>query len=562
MTESANTTTILAMETGDDNGNGDNASKDDQSRYDAIEEELRNLSDWHRMRERCGLEEDESGCTVKKKPGRTRTLKPKHLEDFSDDDYREAFCKGKEQRNNNTTNDSESFRRFRIFNQFARSVCHTNAIARKEIFEAWAMALYVHETFLSTGAMARRRRKVPIKRFADLVCSHGLLSWALLLLASSDEEPEADTKQQTQHRSMTAVCVDIAMPKSSETAAGIFFKEFPQFGDNASSSESSSESSSSLPQQTKDPRWDYVEGPVENLVPHESTLLVGIHACGRLSDIVIAQAISSNAPLALIPCCHSKKILTPEQKNSFKIYAASQCVPITTTTTHSNAPASYSIVDTLADFMDSIRIQRLINAGYDVREVWIPKEFTLKNRIILAIPPLHPTAAASEASAQLPGCKRRNNNWGVQYFPIPLEDSPKARAEIRSIAGRAPAIERYVEAHPPPAIAVSVWLPNPDGATKQDPVTTGKEKEANDEFTAEALQMIIDQTNPHPDLDSRVKVVDATHKFYRSIKDGRISKTLKVHYLDCRNNKAKAKKLHKTLKEVTIPMHFPTITVA
>ena len=109
---------------------------------------------------------------------------------------------------------------------------------------------------------------------------------------------------------------------------------------------------------------------------------------------------------------------------------------------------------------------------------------------------------------------------------------------------------------------MSVWLPNPDGATKQDPVTTGKEKEANDEFTAEALQMIIDQTNPHPDLDSRVKVVDATHKFYRSIKDGRISKTLNVHYLDCRNNKAKAKKLHKTLKEVTIPMHFPTITVA
>ncbi len=535
-----------------DNDTRDTSSEEDQSRYDAIEAELRNLSDWHRMSERCGVKDTDSGCSIKKKPGRTRTLKPMHLEDFSDDDYSEAFRKGNHEQKDDHSQ-SESFRRFRIFNQFARSVCYMSAIKRKEIFEAWAMALYVHETFLSTKAMARRRRKIPIKRFAELVCSHGLLSWALLLLVSADEEEEeeegeANNTQDPQQRSMTAVCVDIAMPKSSETAAGIFFEKFPQFVENTPE------------QQFKDARWDYVEGPVENLVPHESTLLVGIHACGRLSDTIVAQAITSNAPLALVPCCHSKKILTPEQKKDFAIYAASQCVPATKANLP-NAPATYSIADTLADFQDSIRIQRLVNAGYDVREVWIPQEFTLKNRIILAIPPTTATEAADEVSNTLKTPKR-SNKWGIPYFPIPLEDAPKARAVIRSISGRGPAVERYNSAHPPPAISISVWIPNPTDEI-QDRTGEEKQEHCGEEFTVESLQRVLDENPLEGDSAGTqgVKVVNATHKYYRNPEDGRIAKTFRVHYLDCRNNKTKAHKLHKTLKEITIPMHFPSVTV-
>jgi hypothetical protein len=597
MEEATNQDTTAAIEKHD----GDDAECSDEnirSRYDAIHDELRLLSDWHRMTERAGgFEEDGNGGTVNKRgSGRTRTLKSKHLEDFSDDDFDAAFCEGQVQHKHNNLETMEAFRRrFQLFNKFARSVCHINAIARKEIFEAWAMALYVHETFLSTESwhqIGRKRR--PIKRFADLACSHGLLSWAMLLLASSeeeneckqqldqqqDQEPLSEPTQQQQlqqpQRLMTAVCIDIAMAKSSETAAGIFFKVYPQFCDDGSSS---SESSSS-PQRKGHLRWDYVEGPVENIVPHESTLLVGIHACGRLSDTVINLAICSNAPLALVPCCHSKKILTPEQAEGFAALMAS--APASNKT--SNAPIpSYS----LADFTDLIRKQRLIDAGYDVREIWIPEEFTPKNRILLAVPPPC-MLEKSAALATLP--KAFKKPWGMPYFPIPLEDAPEARASVRSVAGRASSDKRKIDAIPPPAICVNVWLPKENAAVEEeikrdhgsvdddddDDSAAARTKSSNTVntggFTVEALQKILDDqtindgngsgtTNAGGTTSPTVRVEDAERKPYYHPTNGRRRKTFRVHYLDCRNDKVKAKARHETLLEVTIPLHFPNVTI-
>ena len=57
-----------------------------------------------------------------------------------------------------------------LFYHFARTVCKANAIPRKELFETWTMAIHVYDKFPET------------RRVADLTCSHGLLSWALLLL--------------------------------------------------------------------------------------------------------------------------------------------------------------------------------------------------------------------------------------------------------------------------------------------------------------------------------------------------------------------------------------------
>ena len=347
---------------------------------------------------------------------------------------------------------------------------------------------------------------------------------------------------------MSVVCVDIAMPPSSEKAAGVFFHDYPQLNNKPDDQQLSPES-----------RWDYVEGPVENIVPHESTLLVGIHACGRLSDTIIAQAISANAPLALVPCCHSKKILTPEQKKNFKLYRADRCVPV-------SGVVSQSTADTLADFMDGLRTQRLVDAGYDVKQVFIPQEFSLKNRVLLAIPPPSPTKAASQAHALL-NSKRPKKNWGIAYFPIPLEDSPQARATVRSIAGRAPAVERFHRAHPPPALGFNVWLPSESTTGGEEQQAAGKT--TTNSFTVEALQNVMDQlrseSTPESTKDNPsgplVKVEDVTRKIHHNPEDGRLSKTFKIHYLECRNNKERARKFHKTLKEVTIPTHFPTVTV-
>ncbi len=546
---------------------------DHQTRYDAIDTELRCLSDFHRMRQRGGFEEDEAG-TIHKTAGRTRILKLHHLEDFLDEDYENVFGRTQQQQQQQQQQqhkDSKSVRNFRIFNQFARSVCRIKAIPRKEIFEAWAMALYVHETFLSNRAMMIQTNLdvLPVKRFADLVCSHGLLSWALLLLSSAEEQEEQMTAQPptttktptSEKRFVTAVCVDIAMPPSSEKAAGIFFHDYPQLGGGGGGGSTSSESNHTPQYEpTQTSRWDYVEGPVENLVPHETTLLVGIHACGKLSDTIIAQAISANAPLALVPCCHSKKILTLDQTQNFKLYMADHCVPI------SSGVASHSMADTLADFTDGLRTQRLLDAGYDVRQVFIPKEFSLKNRVLLAIPPSSPTTEAPKARAALWNSKNPKRNWGIEYFPIPLEDSPKARATVRSIAGRAPSVERFHKAHPPPALGVNFWLSS-ESTSSTSTITDGDELQTTRTiFTVEALQNVMDRLRSESETRDHlpgplIKVEDATKKLYHNPEDGRLSKTFRIHYLECRNNKEKAKKLHKTLKEVTIPTYFPTVTV-
>ena len=646
----------------DGTGGGESYGDRSRSRYDTIRTELRFLSDLHRMRERGGFgaaaaggEEENNnnsgnsttGGTARRGPGRTRTLKPRHLNDFSDEDY-PAYTKGDRERYPGDATDA-TYRRFRIFNRFARSTCHAKAIPRKEIFEAWAMALYVHETFLSHRALSlslppaaaaaassssasgssapgrnqrqRRRRRSPIKRFADLACSHGLLSWALLLLASSEEEEEKSERQPGEQQQqchegkgsgttpprkklMSAVCIDIAMPKSSETLSKIFFAEYPQFRDDGSAagtrtSTSTDAGAQSTPTQSgtqkqqqqqhqQNPRWDYVEGPVENLVAHESTLLMGIHACGRLSDTIIDKAIDSNAPLALVPCCHSKKILTASQAEGFAALLASSS---SSSSSSSNCKATAAAQQqqqqqqqqppipsyTLADFMDSIRKQRLVEAGYAVEEIWIPEEFTPKNRILLAVPP----AVPSDGPHPSPFSGAKKKPFGIPYFAIPLEDAPPARAALRSVAGRASANRRKDAANPPPAICVSVWLPTSSSSSSGGgggASAGGKndEENKNDDvnngavFSVEALQKVLEATTtatvsgggrrspPGP----TVRVVEAEHKPYVDPNDSsRRSKTVRVHYLDCRNNKAEARKRHKMLKEVLIPRHFPAYTI-
>jgi hypothetical protein len=314
------------------------------------------------------------------------------------------------------------------------------------------------------------------------------------------------------------------MPKSSETAAKIFFEDYPQFLSCDDGSSSSSSSSPFSPTTQQSPCWEYVEGPVEGIVPDASTLLVGIHACGRLSDTIIDLAIQSRAPLALVPCCHSKKILTLSQATKFASIIADSKAPI----------PSYS----LADFMDAYRTQRLIDAGYTVREVTIPEEFTPKNRILLASPPTeskgHPIAKKPKRS--------HKKSWGIPHFDIPLANTPTARAVVRSISGREAANRRKDAAHPPPAICVSIWLPTT--------ITN------DNYFTVEALQTVMESN-----ASSKVRVENTEHKPFHNPTDGRLSKTFRIHYLDCKNNKAKAREYHRTLREVTIPQYFPNVVL-
>ena len=64
-----------------------------------------------------------------------------------------------------------------VFDRFAKVVCHTGVMPKKELFETWAAALYIDHHF------------VKHRRIADIAAGHGLLAWSLLLL---DEERRKD----------------------------------------------------------------------------------------------------------------------------------------------------------------------------------------------------------------------------------------------------------------------------------------------------------------------------------------------------------------------------------
>jgi hypothetical protein len=262
------------------------------------------------------------------------------------------------------------------------------------------VALYVHHQFPKA------------KRIADLACSHGLLSWALLLLAANSHD---NTSLQR-----SVVCVDLKMPKSAERIATVVLQKWPQFQDH----------------------WDYVEGPLEQVEPDASTLLVGIHACGTLSDKIVHLAIQGNAPLALVPCCHSKKCLTFDPS----LLSA-----------HSTTGATTDC--TLTDFLDFHRKQRLEQAGYQVVEATIPPVITPKNRMFLAtLPPLPPSSSTVHGSVHSLSLFRPKNSWtNMPSFSIPVADTMKSRAIIRSLAGRAASIQRRQD--PPVSLCISLYLP-------------------------------------------------------------------------------------------------------
>jgi hypothetical protein len=102
-------------------------------------------------------------------------------------------------------------------------------------------------------------------------------AWALLLL----------------NEQRSAICIDKRMPPSADKVAHAMTNHWPHLAS----------------------RWDYVASTLDAIEPCSSTLLCGIHACGTLSDRIISLAIQANAPLVVIPCCHTKRALTrTEQK--------------------------------------------------------------------------------------------------------------------------------------------------------------------------------------------------------------------------------------------------------
>ena len=196
-----------------------------------------------------------------------------------------------------------------LFARVARAVCGAESLPRKELFESWEVA-------------RRVRRRVRGRRVVELAAGHALVAHLLLLL--DDTSP-------------AAVAVDARAVPSAAAVGEALVARWPRLGGR-------------------------VERRVEDLAATPlaaADLVVSVHACGALSDLVIERAIAARAAVAVLPCCHDDETCDAGSLLGF-------------------LPLPLAI--------DATRVARLRAAGYDVLTQTIPEEITPHNRLIVGTP--------------------------------------------------------------------------------------------------------------------------------------------------------------------------------
>jgi hypothetical protein len=91
----------------------------------------------------------------------------------------------------------------------------------------------------------------------------------------------------------------------------------------------------------------------------DSDLVVSVHACGSLTDAVLARAAAARARVAVLPCCHDLDV-------------------------NDEGGLSGWLDGPLA--VDVVRAMRLQQQGYRVWTQSIPADITPKNRLLIAEP--------------------------------------------------------------------------------------------------------------------------------------------------------------------------------
>ena len=197
-----------------------------------------------------------------------------------------------------------------LFDRVGRAVCQAGCLPRKELFEAWEVA-------------RRVRRRFRGGRVVDLACGHGLVAALLLLL--DDSSPQA-------------LAVDRIIPASADRLHETLVKTWPRLEN----------------------RIEYREAPIAEIALDSADLIVSVHACGGLTDLVLEQASAVNARLAVLPCCHD---LDEADQGGLSGWL--------------DGPMA----------VDIVRADRLRSKGYRIFTQQIPDDITPKNRLLMAEPP-------------------------------------------------------------------------------------------------------------------------------------------------------------------------------
>ncbi len=213
-----------------------------------------------------------------------------------------------------TAHDLARFPGDTLLDRVARVVCHAACLPRKELYEAWETA-------------RRVRRLVRGGRVVDLGAGHGLLAQLMLIL--DDTSPHA-------------LAVDKVVPPSAATLHRALVDGWPRL----------------------DGRVHFHEGPLESVVLLPTDIVVSIHACGRLTDVVLERAIAARARVAVLACCHDVDACDAGGLSGW-------------------------MDESLA--IDVMRARSLAGAGYRIWTQVIPADITPKNRLLIGSPSALPS---------------------------------------------------------------------------------------------------------------------------------------------------------------------------
>jgi len=208
-----------------------------------------------------------------------------------------------------TDYDLDRFPSDSLFDRLAREVCHAGCLPRKELFEAWETARRVRRLFRGG-------------RVVDLGGGHGLLAHVMLIL--DDSSPEG-------------CVVDTALPPSSVTLHEVLTAAWPRLSG----------------------RVSFISAGLDEVVINSTDVVVSVHACGNLTDVVLDRAAAARARVAVLPCCHDLDASDDGDLTGW-------------------------VDGALA--VDVVRALRLRQQGYRTWTQSIPSDVTPKNRLLLGAP--------------------------------------------------------------------------------------------------------------------------------------------------------------------------------
>ena len=133
-------------------------------------------------------------------------------------------------------------------------MCAARCLPRKELYEAWEVA-------------RRTRRRFRGGRVVDAGGGHGLLAHLMLLL--DDTSPRA-------------LVVDPGVPRSAARVQEVISRQWPRAAG----------------------RVSFVTATIDEFQIESGDVVVSCHACGALTDRVLARAAGARARVAVLPCCH------------------------------------------------------------------------------------------------------------------------------------------------------------------------------------------------------------------------------------------------------------------